>query len=213
MNDIERPSIGSALLEDGLLAIIRATSVAEAVRRGIALATGGVRVLEVSYTLADADEAIRALTRELPPSVQIGAGTVTTAARVESATGAGAEFFVSPNRARRAIRSTRGSGRPFYPGAVTPTEIVRSWEDGASAVKVFPAGPAGPDYLSLVRDPLPHIPLIAVGGVTVDTAERYLQAGAIAVGIGGGLAIEANRLEDLVAQLRAIRAERIGSAA
>ncbi|MGG7465000.1 bifunctional 4-hydroxy-2-oxoglutarate aldolase/2-dehydro-3-deoxy-phosphogluconate aldolase [Plantibacter sp. YIM 135347] len=209
MDALERPPISPALLEDGLLAIVRSTTVADAVRRGVALAVGGVRVLEVSYTLAEAGDAIRELRRELPEGVEIGAGTVTTPAILEAATAAGAEFFVSPNRAKRAVRSTRGTDRAFYPGAVTPSEILQSWNDGAAAVKVFPAGPFGPDYLSLVRDPLPHIPLIAVGGVTVATAASYLRSGAVAVGIGGGLNIEPARLEDLLAELRAIRAERL----
>src|SRR5205823_4351411 len=73
------------------------------------------------------------------------------------------------------------------PGSLTPSEIVTAWETGATLVKLFPAGSMGPSYIRALRDPLPHIPLLATGGVTVDNAPALIEAGAWGLAIGSEL--------------------------
>ncbi len=73
------------------------------------------------------------------------------------------------------------------PGAFTPTEILTAWEAGADIVKVFPADVGGPDYFKAIRGPLPQIRLMPTGGVNLDTARKFLDAGAVALGAGSSL--------------------------
>ena len=76
---------------------------------------------------------------------------------------------------------------PVLPGALTASEVLQAWRTGAAAVKVFPASLGGPGYIAALRAPLPHIPLVPTGGVTIETAAGYLEAGAVAVGMGAPL--------------------------
>jgi 2-dehydro-3-deoxyphosphogluconate aldolase / (4S)-4-hydroxy-2-oxoglutarate aldolase len=117
----------------------------------------------------------------------VGAGTVMTAADGEECIAAGAQFIVSPGTDVPLIELTRERGVLSVPGAMTPTEIIRAWNAGAGAVKVFPARTLGPGYVKDVRGPLPHIPLIPTGGIDAGNACGYLEAGAVAVGVGGNL--------------------------
>jgi 2-dehydro-3-deoxyphosphogluconate aldolase / (4S)-4-hydroxy-2-oxoglutarate aldolase len=91
------------------------------------------------------------------------------------------------------IRHAADRGIPCYPGAWTPTEVWQAWQAGAAAVKLFPASTGGPAHLRQLRAPLPDIPLVAVGGVGIDEARAYLDAGACAVGVGSPLLRGADR--------------------
>jgi 2-dehydro-3-deoxyphosphogluconate aldolase/(4S)-4-hydroxy-2-oxoglutarate aldolase len=128
--------------------------------------------------------------------VSVGAGTVIGMADVRDALAAGAAFLVAPVVDTEVIRASAGHGTPFYPGAQTPTEVLTAWQAGAAAVKLFPAGTGGPGHLRQLRAPLPQIPLVAVGGVGIDEARDYLDAGACAVGIGSPLLCGADRNVD-----------------
>lgn len=152
-----------------------------------ALASGGVTCLEITLTTAGALDALAALRAELGPDVAVGAGTVVTGDQARDALAAGAEFLVAPVVDTAVVRNAADRGIPCYPGAWTPTEVSQAWRAGAAAVKLFPAGTGGPAHLRQLRAPLPDIPLVAVGGVGVDQARDYLDAGACAVGIGSPL--------------------------
>ena len=149
-----------------------------------ALAAGGIRILEITMDSPGALESIGALAGG---RLVIAAGTVLTADGADAAVAAGAQFLVSPHLDAALVRDVAGRGVPVIPGALTPSEIMAAWDEGASAVKVFPASLGGPGYLAAVRGPISHIPLIPTGGVNVDNAAPFLAAGAIAVGVGGWL--------------------------
>ncbi|HEX7057004.1 MAG TPA: bifunctional 4-hydroxy-2-oxoglutarate aldolase/2-dehydro-3-deoxy-phosphogluconate aldolase, partial [Bacilli bacterium] len=117
----------------------------------------------------------------------IGAGTVLDIEMARQAVAAGAEFLISPNLDEEVIRYGLDHGLDVWPGVMTPTEIVRAWKAGASAVKVFPSGTLGANYIKDIRGPLNHIPLIATGGVNLQNIADYFKAGAVAVGLGGNL--------------------------
>jgi 2-dehydro-3-deoxyphosphogluconate aldolase/(4S)-4-hydroxy-2-oxoglutarate aldolase len=114
-------------------------------------------------------------------------GTVLTADEVDRAVDAGARFVVSPSVVPEVIEAAQRHGIASYPGALTPTEIHTAWRAGATAVKLFPAGTLGPSYLTAVRAPLPDVPLVPTGGVDVEAVGAWLDAGAVAVGLGGPL--------------------------
>jgi 2-dehydro-3-deoxyphosphogluconate aldolase/(4S)-4-hydroxy-2-oxoglutarate aldolase len=119
--------------------------------------------------------------------MRIGAGTVLNLEMAKEAADAGAEYILSPNLNEAVIYFAQERGIDVWPGTMTPTEIVRAYEAGAQAVKVFPMGSLGLNYLKEIRAPLNHIPMIATGGVDLHNIHEFLEAGAIAVGIGGNL--------------------------
>jgi 2-dehydro-3-deoxyphosphogluconate aldolase / (4S)-4-hydroxy-2-oxoglutarate aldolase len=175
------------------MAILRSADASGLPAVARALAAGGVTCLEITLTTAGALDALAAVRAELGPEVAVGAGTVITAEQARDALAAGAEFLVAPVVDTGVVRNAADRGVPCYPGAWTPTEVAQAWRAGAAAVKLFPAGTGGPAHLRQLRAPLPDIPLVAVGGVGVDEAREYLDAGACAVGIGSPLLRGADR--------------------
>jgi 2-dehydro-3-deoxyphosphogluconate aldolase/(4S)-4-hydroxy-2-oxoglutarate aldolase len=188
-----------------VLAIIRGTGTAAAVATGRALLAEGVRLVEVALTTPGALRAIEAIRSDAPAGSLVGAGTVLTAAAVADVAAAGAQFVVTPAVVDSIPEAAR-RGLPVAVGALTPTEAYAAVRMGASAVKLFPASLGGPAYLKAVRDPFPDIPFVAVGGVGLDHLHSYLDAGAVAVGVGGPLvgdAASGGSLDDLRARARA----------
>jgi 2-dehydro-3-deoxyphosphogluconate aldolase/(4S)-4-hydroxy-2-oxoglutarate aldolase len=184
------------------MAIVRTATATDAEASALALAQAGVRMLEISLVVPGALEAIRRVRAALPPEVLVGAGTVLDAADASAAIEHGAEFLVSPGFSPAVAQASARAGVGFYPGAATPTEIIAAWDAGATAVKVFPAGAFGPGYLRAIREPLPGIPLLAVGGVAIDSIAGFFAAGAIGVGLGSVLQ------SDPAAALAAVRGAR-----
>ncbi len=147
----------------------------------------GVLAVEFALTTPGAIEAIERYCSGAPADACIGAGTVLTAADARSAISAGARFLVTPAFVPEVVATGVELGVPVIAGALTPTEILAAYTAGAPLVKVFPAALGGPAYLRLVRDPLPHIPLVPTGGIGLGQVADYMAAGAIAVGMGGQL--------------------------
>ena len=165
-----------------------------AVLRGL----GPDRVIEVASTLHDAGIGVIEVTMDSPAAPQsiehlatgdvvVGAGTVVSVSEAEAAVEAGAEFLVAPHTDRTVVAWAGEHGYPMIPGAFTATEIFAAWDAGASAVKVFPASIGGPGLIRALKGPFGTLPLIPTGGITADTAAAYLEAGAVAVGLGGWL--------------------------
>ena len=138
----------------------------------------------------------------------LGAGTVLDTETARVAILAGAEFIVSPSTNVDVIQLCRRYDKAVMPGAMTPSEVVAAWEAGADVVKVFPADAVGgAKYLKALKGPLPQVNLMPTGGVNLDTARDFLNAGACALGVGGALveskAVEAGdlgRIEALAKQ-------------
>lgn len=171
-----------------VMAILRAASATRLPDVCEVLYETGIRVMEFTFTTPGALEALVATRHRLPADVVLGTGTVLTAGDVDGSAEAGAEFLVSPITAPALMQRAADRGLPYFPGAVTPTEIMAAWQGGACAVKISPAGPiGGVAYIKAVRAPMPDIPLMPTGGIGVDEVADYLAAGAVAVGIGGPL--------------------------
>ena len=144
--------------------------------------------LPLSEVTLDGDEALPAIERLAGTgALGVGAGTVRSGADVDRAAAAGASFIVSPHTDARIIERALGESIPVVPGALTPSEVVAAWNLGASAVKLFPASTGGPAYVRAIGGPLGDIPLVATGGVDASNAASFLDAGAVAVGVGGWL--------------------------
>ncbi|MFF0343893.1 bifunctional 4-hydroxy-2-oxoglutarate aldolase/2-dehydro-3-deoxy-phosphogluconate aldolase [Kribbella sp. NPDC004875] len=169
-----------------LLAIIRADGADTALACVETLVEAGITALEISLTTPGGVEAIAKARSLYDPHILIGAGTVVSAAQADEVAAARAGFVVTPAITRGAHRSIE-LGLPLLCGALTPTEVVAALDLGATAVKIFPAKLHGPGYLSELRAPLPDAPLIAVGGIDAVSAPQYLDAGALAVGVGSPL--------------------------
>jgi len=172
-----------------VMPIIRCHSGADAVRLGRALIEAGFGALEVSLTTPGALDAIAELAAI--GAAQVGAGTVLTVQDVADAHAAGATFMVTP-ASTESLSESVARELPVLAGALTPTEILAAWNAGATAVKLFPAELGGPTYFSALRAPLPDIPLIPVGGITVESGRDYLSRGAVALGVGSPLTGRAN---------------------
>lgn len=147
----------------------------------------GLRVMEVTLDSDSALDQIRELNREFADCT-IGVGSVRHGEDVAQAVRSGARFVVSPIFSEGVARSCEELRVPHLPGASTPTEIHRALASGAVAVKVFPAAQlGGPSFLRALASPLGDPPLVPTGGVTLENAKEYLQAGACAIGVGSGL--------------------------
>ena len=169
------PSVRAATDEDALFA-------AEAVSRG------GLPIVELTMTVPKATELIAHLVKK-HPHMLVGAGTVLNIETARACLAAGAKFISSPGLDPEIVDFTVKAGAIAMPGARTPTEIMAAVKAGADFVKVFPCSHVGGgvDYFHALKAPFPNVSFIAAGGVNQQTAEKYLAAGAAAVGIGTDL--------------------------
>ena len=171
-----------------IIAIVRGLSPAHMLHLADALYAGGVSLIEVTFNQAnpetwkDTAGAIQALSKEKTGQVLAGAGTVMNTEQLHLAADAGAQYIISPGTNEDVIRETKRLGLVSLPGAFTPTEITNAYDMGADAVKVFPAGIVGPEYIKAIRAPISHIPLLAVGGVDAKNCASFLKAGCVGVG-------------------------------
>ena len=172
----------------GLVPVVRAESADQAMRAVEAIKAGGVSVLEVTMTVPGAIGVIEQLAKAFGAEALIGAGTVLDPETADKCIQAGAQFIVSPALNEETIAFCRARDIAIFPGALTPTEVVRAWNAGADAVKVFPAGAVGgASYLKALKAPLPQIELVPTGGVSLKTAADFIKAGAMALGVGADL--------------------------
>jgi 2-dehydro-3-deoxyphosphogluconate aldolase / (4S)-4-hydroxy-2-oxoglutarate aldolase len=169
-----------------VVAIIRGTRTGAVVDTVMALAEEGIRFVEVALTTPGALDAIEQVAAKIPDGVAIGAGTVLTRQDVADVAAAGAQFIVTP-AVVDSIDAAAARGIPVAAGAFTASEALAARSRGADVVKLFPASAVGPGYLKALRDPLPDIPFVAVGGVGLDDVDAYLGVGAIGVGVGSPL--------------------------
>jgi 2-dehydro-3-deoxyphosphogluconate aldolase / (4S)-4-hydroxy-2-oxoglutarate aldolase len=171
----------------GVIAVVRLDDAAQLGPVVDALAAGDVRVIELTMTTPGALELLTRLSATRSERLILGAGSVLDAETARLAILAGARFIVAPAFSAPVVAMCHRYDVVAMPGAYTPTEILTATAAGADLVKLFPASALGPGYLKEVRGPLPHARLVPTGGVTVDNAGAFIEAGAVAVGVGGAL--------------------------
>jgi 2-dehydro-3-deoxyphosphogluconate aldolase/(4S)-4-hydroxy-2-oxoglutarate aldolase len=195
------------IYDTGFIPIIRVESADIAFKVADAFLEGDVNIIEVTMSVPGAVDVVKQLIETFGDKVLIGTGTVVDGKMVEEVIKAGSEFIVSPNYSRDLIETAIKHNKPIIPGALTPTEIFDAYTMGADAVKVFPCGTVGgAAYLKAIRGPLPQIPLVPTGGVSLETAGPMLEAGAYALGVGGAItdkkAIKEGRFEVITENVR-----------
>jgi 2-dehydro-3-deoxyphosphogluconate aldolase / (4S)-4-hydroxy-2-oxoglutarate aldolase len=169
------------ILEDRALAVVRAPHIPDPAALADALARGGIRALELTFTTPGVLDLVRAAS---DAGAVIGAGTVLTADQARSAIDAGARFVVTPGLRPDVAAVTTDAGIPLMMGALTPSEVMIAIEFGAAAVKIFPARTVGPAYFKDLLGPFPDAQLVPSGGVNVGNAAQFLAHGAVAVTAG-----------------------------
>ena len=185
---MDKKSVRDRIVEIGIVPVIRASSSREALMAAEAVAEGGIPIVEITMTVPGAVEVIRELAKSSGSKILIGAGTVLDAEAARRCRDAGAQFLVSPALNVETIEFATKEDLLIMAGALTPTEIVKAWKAGADFVKVFPCGQVGgAKYIKAIKGPLPQIPLVPTGGVNLNTAAEFLEAGAEALGVGSEL--------------------------
>jgi 2-dehydro-3-deoxyphosphogluconate aldolase/(4S)-4-hydroxy-2-oxoglutarate aldolase len=183
-----RTEVCRRIEEVGIVPVVRTATAEQAARAAAAVMEGGISIFEITMTVPDALGVIRALVERFGDRAVVGAGTVLDAAGAQACIAAGAAFIVSPGFDAGTVAAARAADVAVAPGALTPTEVITAWNAGADIVKIFPASAVGgAPYLRALRGPLPQVKLMPTGGVNVNTAAAYLEAGAVALGVGSEL--------------------------
>lgn len=179
--------IALTMLRSRLLGIVRSATPVDLVEVCRSLFVGGVKCVEITLNSPGALHAIERVRADLPAGCLIGAGTILDVETAKQALAAGAQFIVTPIVDLPTIELVHSRSIPIIPGAYTPTEIYTAWKAGATMVKLFPAQSIGPGYLKEVLLPLPEIRLCPTGGVNLENARDWLDAGAASLGVGSAL--------------------------
>src|SRR6266496_1195394 len=193
---MQKNAILGAMIDIGVVPVVR-TSTAEAAVRAIqAVFRGGIRAAEITMTVPGAIKALEKLADQFGDQIVLGAGTVLDPETARACMLAGAQFFVTPSLKLATIEIVKRYSKVILPGALTPTEVLAAWDAGADAVKIFPCGNVGgPKYIKALKGPFPQIEMVPTGGVNLDTTADFLKAGACAVAVGGEL-IDAKTCQD-----------------
>jgi len=192
---MDKQKVRERILEIGIVPVVRASSASEACLAADAVCQGGIPIVEITMTVPGALDVIRELVKNCGSDVLIGAGTVLNAQSAQKCLDAGAQFLVSPGFNLPTVDLAVREGKFIMAGALTPTEIMAAWDAGADFIKVFPCGRlGGPKYIKSLKGPFPEIPFVPTGGVNLATAAEFLEAGSVALGIGGEL-VQAHALK------------------
>ncbi len=177
----------SIIRETGVIAIMRAQSSDQLITAADAIKAGGVQVIEVTMTTPGALGVIETAKARYGEDVLFGAGSVLDPETARAAILAGADFIVAPTLKVETIALCNRYSIPVMPGCYTPTEALTAWEAGADMIKLFPASFGGAGLVKAILAPLPHLEIVPVGGVNLDTAADFIRKGAAALGVGSSL--------------------------
>ena len=177
----------TAITDSRVIGIIRRRTAEEAIADVKRLIRVGVRAIEVSLSTPRAIEVIAAVAPSAGDDLHLGIGTVLAARDVELAKAAGASFIVSPISKAEVIDAARDHGLVRVLGVMTPTECFTAADNGADLLKLFPASLWPLKSMRGLLAALPALRLVPTGGVTLDASSTWLEAGAVAVGLGSSL--------------------------
>lgn len=177
------------ITECGVVAVVRADSEEEAIAISKACIKGGIKGIEITFTIEGADKVIKELHTlyQDDNEVVIGAGTVLDTATARIAILAGAQFIVSPAFDSDTVKLCNLYQIPYMPGCMTITEMTRVLEAGVDIVKLFPGTVFGPEFVKTIKSPLPQANIMPTGGVNLENVAQWIKNGCVAVGIGGNL--------------------------
>ena len=175
----------SRLYQEKLMAIIRVETIERAQEIVDGCLEGKISCLEISYTNNNAGDIIEQLKEIYQEKIVIGAGTVLDSETARQALLKGAEFIIAPNFNIDVAKLCNRYQIPYMPGCTSMTEIVEALEAGADMIKAFPTSSfIGPKVVSTIKKPMPQVPMLSSGGVTIDNVSDWLEAGVDCMGIG-----------------------------
>ena len=187
---MSRKELLGRVYTEQIIGVVREDSAEAAEAVAEAYALNGIRILEITMTTPDAIDLMASLETRYGTQIDIAAGTVRSTNDAALARRAGAKIIVSPHTDLHVIEYANENDMLCIAGASTPTEIIRAWEAGCDIVKVYPAQHlGGPDYIRTIRGPIRDVLMLAGGPVPLDMIDHYLDAGCIAVNLGGSLAV------------------------
>jgi len=184
---VNRAEVRARIEEIGIVPAVRVSSAHVARFAAEAVASGGIPIVEIEMTVPGALEVIQYLVAHTPDMI-VGAGSVYDTETARRCIASGAKFLTTDGLDFTIIEFANREDVAVWPAALTPTEVINAWKAGPDFVKVFPCAPVGGEsYIRVLKKALVHIPLIAAGGVNQQTAQRFILAGATALGVGGDL--------------------------
>jgi 2-dehydro-3-deoxyphosphogluconate aldolase/(4S)-4-hydroxy-2-oxoglutarate aldolase len=202
---MSKATLCTRIFETGIVAIIRGIEPEVCNEVVNAIAEGGVKTIEITANTPNALDMIREASDEFD-DIAIGAGTVLDPETARAVQLAGAEFVVTPSINADVIKACKRYGTPIATGVMTPTEAVKATEAGSDFCKLFPASTTGPEHVSAINSPLPQVPIVPTGGVSLENAAAFFNAGAVALGVGSAIidkeAIEAGKFDLLTETAR-----------
>jgi|SRR5579884_225157 2-dehydro-3-deoxyphosphogluconate aldolase/(4S)-4-hydroxy-2-oxoglutarate aldolase len=173
-----------SLQHERVVVVIRGAVLATLGQELRALYEGGLRIFEITVEAPGAIDALASVREQLPQDALLGAGTVLDVGTASLVVAAGVQFVVSPVLLKDVCQVARAYGVPCVLGGMTPTEIHEAFQHGCEVVKVFPAATLGVEFVRELKGPLGFISLYPTGGITLENASAFLDAGAVAVGVG-----------------------------
>lgn len=185
---LKKGTILEKIVESGIVAVIRGESPQKAAKTAEAVIKGGVKGIELTFTVPQIDKVIAELSDKYHDSeVTVGAGTVLDATSARIAILAGAEFIVSPSFNIEVAKICNLYQIPYVPGCMTVTEVQTALSYGVDIIKLFPGSVTGSKMINAIHGPLPDVNIMPTGGVSLDNMEDWFKAGAIVVGTGSNL--------------------------
>lgn len=169
----------------GAMAIVRVDTIERAYEIAQGCIDGGINVLEISFTCPNASMIIQALKQRFENQLIVGAGTILDSETARIAILSGAEFIIAPNFSEAVARTCNRYLIPYAPGCSTISEAMQALEIGASFIKAFPISDFyGSKLVSIFKTPIPDMPLLASGSITLDNLAKYMEAGVECCGFG-----------------------------
>lgn len=188
---MKKEQVLARLHEDCLVAVVRAKNLEQGEKVIQAIVDGGINFIEICMTVDEGSpiELIANMVEKYRGNdkIVIGAGTVLDPETARMAIMAGANYVVSPGLNVETIKMCNRYRVPMLPGVLTPTEAITAMEYGCDVIKVFPGNLVGPAAISSFKGPLPQGEFMPSGGVDVDNVDKWIKAGAYAVGTGSSL--------------------------
>ena len=188
---MKKEQVLARLKEDCLVAVVRAKNLEQGEKVVDAIIAGGINFIEITMTMDEGNpvEFIKMMSEKYKDNdnVVIGAGTVLDPETARQVILAGANYVVSPSLNVETIKLCNRYRVPMLPGVMTPTEAVTAMEAGCDVIKIFPGNIVGPAAISSFKGPLPQGEFMPSGGVDVDNVDKWINAGAYAVGTGSSL--------------------------
>lgn len=185
---IEKLETLKKIIDVGVVAVIRTENAEMAEKTSKACIDGGIPAIEVTFTVPGADKVITSLKAKFSKDqLIVGAGTVLDSETARIAILAGAEYIVSPGFDLETVKLCNRYQIPYMAGCMTITEMIKAMEAGADVIKLFPGDAFGPSMVKNIKAPLPQVPIMPTGGVSLENVEEWIKNGCIAVGVGGKL--------------------------